>query len=125
MSNTTVSGLGVKTSNCGSCSQIYLQPAQQVVASVMRLGGSARGLVRSITPDEIMNGGVFNGIPVDPVTYVVHGLQQRFALLDDEHRLAAMTQLLAFPDDMEKLSTALLHDMKSCDSEQPGKVTSL
>ena len=72
-----------------------LQPAQQVVAIVMRLGGSARELVRSITPDEIMNGGVVNGIPVDPVTYVVHGLQQRFALLDDEHRLAAMTQLLA------------------------------
>ncbi|MFM7988134.1 MAG: hypothetical protein ACKPKO_53360, partial [Candidatus Fonsibacter sp.] len=52
--------------------------------------------VRSITPDEIMNGGMVNGIQVDPVTYVVHGLQQRFALLDDEHRLAAMTQRLAF-----------------------------
>ena len=73
-----------------------LQPAQQAAAIVMRLGGSARELVRSITPDEIMRGGQINGVQVDPVTYVVHGLQQRFALLDDEHRLAAMTQLLAF-----------------------------
>ena len=35
---------------------------------------------------------------VDPITYIVAGLQQRFAMHDDEHRLAAMTQLLAFPD---------------------------
>ena len=73
-----------------------LQPAQQAAAIVMRLGGAARELVRSITPDEIMNGGIVNGMPVDPVTYIVAGLQNRFALLDDEHCLAAMTQLLAF-----------------------------
>ncbi|MFM7982071.1 MAG: hypothetical protein ACKPKO_22405, partial [Candidatus Fonsibacter sp.] len=72
-----------------------LQPAQQAAAIVMRLDGSARELARSITPDDIMNGGVVNGVPVDLVTYVVHGLQQRFALLDDEHRLAAVAQLLA------------------------------
>ncbi|MFM7979745.1 MAG: hypothetical protein ACKPKO_10555, partial [Candidatus Fonsibacter sp.] len=63
-----------------------LQFDQQAAAIVMRLGGSARELVRSITPDEFMNCGVVNGVPVDPVTYVVHGLHQRFALLDDEHR---------------------------------------
>ena len=43
-----------------------------------------------------MNGGVVNGVQVDPVTYIAAGLQNRVALLDDEHRLAAMTQLLAF-----------------------------
>jgi hypothetical protein len=73
-----------------------VQPAQQAAAIVMRLGGAARELVRSITPDEIMNGGIVNGMPVDPFTYIVAGLQNRFALLDDHHRLAAMTQLLAF-----------------------------
>ena len=62
----------------------------------MRLGGAARELVRSITPDEILNGGFVNGVQVDPITYIVAGLQQRFAMLDDEHRLVAMTQLLAF-----------------------------
>ena len=42
-----------------------------------------------------MNGGQINGVQVDPITFIVAGLQQRFAMLDDEHRLAAMIQLLA------------------------------
>ena len=58
-----------------------LRPAQQAAAIVMRLGGAARELVRSITPDEIMNGGVVNGIPVVPVTYIVDGLQNRFCFV--------------------------------------------
>ena len=32
----------------------------------------------------------------DPITYIVIGLQVWFAMLDGEHRLAAMTQLLEF-----------------------------
>jgi hypothetical protein len=58
-----------------------LQPAQQAAAIVMRLGGSARELVRSITPDEIMHGGQINGVQVDPVTYVVYGLQHALRCL--------------------------------------------
>jgi hypothetical protein len=72
-----------------------LQPAQQAAAIVMRLGGAARELVRSITSDEIVNGGQINGVQIDPIAYLVAGLQQRCAMLDDEHRLAAMTLLLA------------------------------
>jgi hypothetical protein len=45
-----------------------LQPAQQAAAIVMRLGGAAREFVRSITPDEILNGGQINGVQVDPIT---------------------------------------------------------
>ena len=37
-----------------------LQLAQQAAAIVMRLGGAARELVHSITPAEIMNGGLIN-----------------------------------------------------------------
>eukprot|EP00969_Alexandrium_andersonii_P016071 703352-Alexandrium_andersonii.AAC.1 len=33
---------------------------------------------------------------LDPVSYIVAGLQSRFAQLDDETRLAAATQLQAF-----------------------------
>ena len=62
----------------------------------MGLGGAARELVRSITPEEIQNGAFIKGVQVDPITYIVIGLQQRFAMLDDEHQLAAMTQRLAF-----------------------------
>ena len=46
-----------------------LQPAQQASAIVMRLAGAARELVRSTTPDEILNGGQINGAQVDPITY--------------------------------------------------------
>ena len=51
----------------------------------MRLGGAAGEFVRSITPDEILNGGVINGVQVDPIIYIVAGLQQRFAMLVIEH----------------------------------------
>ena len=73
-----------------------LQPHQQAAAIVLRLGGAAREVVRDITADEMMNGGVIHGQQLEPVTYIVAGLQMRFAQLDDESRLAAMTQLLAF-----------------------------
>ena len=43
-----------------------------------------------------MRGGEMCGQHLEPVTYIVAGLQARFAQLDDESRLAAMTQLLAF-----------------------------
>eukprot|EP00969_Alexandrium_andersonii_P269767 11923750-Alexandrium_andersonii.AAC.1 len=73
-----------------------LQPHQQAAAVVLRLGGPAREMCRTITPQELTNGGVFNGVQYDPVSYVVAGLQHRFAQLDDETRLAAATQLQAF-----------------------------
>ena len=61
----------------------------------MRVGGAARELVRSVTPEEIQSGGVIHGVLLYPITFIVTGLQQLFAMLDDERRLAAMTQLLA------------------------------
>ena len=73
-----------------------LQPHQQAAAVIMRLRGSARELGRTITADEIMNGGVINGQALGPVPYIIAGLQARFALLDEEARLAAMTEMLAF-----------------------------
>ena len=51
----------------------YLQPPQQSAAIVMRLGGVARVLVRSITPEALINGGWVNGLPLDPITYMVSG----------------------------------------------------
>ena len=100
-----------------------LQPAQQAAAIVMILGGAARELVRSITPDEIMHGGGVKGVQVDPVTYIEAGFQNRFALLDDEHRLAAMTQCWHSHDVTENQSTARWHDMKWYVSEPIEKVT--
>jgi len=73
-----------------------LAPHQQAAAIVMRLGGAARDLARTITPQEILQGGVINGIQYDPVSYIVYGLHQRFAQLGEESRLIAMTDMINF-----------------------------
>ena len=73
-----------------------LQPHQQCAAIVMRLGGSAREMARMITPQEMVNGGVQNGVAVDPVTYLMGALHQRFSALEEESRLTCMTEMLAF-----------------------------
>jgi len=49
-----------------------------------------------MTPAEMMNGGVVNGAPVDAITLLFHGLQQRFAPLQEETRLAALTSFMSF-----------------------------
>ena len=45
---------------------------------------------------ELMFGGVINGVQLDPVAYLLKGLEERFGQLDDEQRLAAMTEFPAF-----------------------------
>ena len=73
-----------------------LQPHQQCAALISRLGGAAREMGRMITPPEIMQGGVRNGVQLDPATYLLAALQDRFAALDEETRLSSMTELMAF-----------------------------
>ena len=73
-----------------------LQPHQQCAAIIMRLGGAAREMARMVTPQEMVNGGVMNGVAVDPVTYLLGSLHARFAALEEESRLSSMTEMLAF-----------------------------
>ena len=73
-----------------------LQPHQQCAAIVMRLGGSAREMARTLSPQEMVNGGVRNGVAMDPVTYLLSSLHARFAALEEETRLSSMTEMLAF-----------------------------
>ena len=73
-----------------------LQPHQQCAAIIMRLGGAAREMGRMMTPQEMTMGGVINGIALDPVTYLLTGLQARFASMEEESRLKSMTEMLAF-----------------------------
>ena len=63
---------------------------------ISQLAGPARELARQITPAELFNGGVSNGRQQDPVSYLVQGLANRFAWLDDESRLRAAQDLLSF-----------------------------
>ena len=73
-----------------------LHPHQQCAAIIMRLGGSAREMARMITPQEMMNGGMLNGAMVDPVTFLLGNLHAKFSALEEESRLTAMTEMLAF-----------------------------
>ena len=73
-----------------------LTPAQQAAAISMRLGGEARNCVRAMSYNEIVNGGVVNGVQLDPVSYIIAGLDLRFAQMADESRLAAMSEFMAF-----------------------------
>jgi len=73
-----------------------LRPYQQCAAIIMRLGGAAREMARMVTPQEMTTGGVVNGVAVDPVTYLLGSLHARFADLEEESRLASMTEMLAF-----------------------------
>ena len=43
-----------------------------------------------------MHGGILNGVQVDPVTYLLGGLHAKFSALEEESRLTAMTEMLAF-----------------------------
>ena len=44
----------------------------------------------------MMHGGVLNGVSVDPVTFLLGTLPARYSALEEESRLAAMTEMLGF-----------------------------
>ena len=73
-----------------------LEPHRQAAAIISQLGGAARDLARTLTPQEIFNGGVINGQHLDPVSFLIHGLSARFSPLDDEIRIRAAQDLLQF-----------------------------
>ena len=72
----------------------YLQSHHQCAAIIMRLGGAAREVSRTITPQ--VNGGVRNGVQLGPVAYLAGALQVRNAALEEESRLTSMAEFLAF-----------------------------
>ena len=58
-----------------------IHPHQQCSAIILRLGGSAREFARTITPNEMINGGTRNGQLLDPVTYLLGALHARIMTL--------------------------------------------
>ena len=73
-----------------------LEPHRQAALIISQLGGAARELARTLTPQEIFQGGVINGQQLDPVSFLIHGLSTRFSPLDDEIRIRAAQDLLHF-----------------------------
>ena len=62
-----------------------LQPHQQAAMIISQLAVSARELARQITPAELFNSGVSNGRQLDPVSYLVQGLANRFETCCPSH----------------------------------------
>ena len=58
-----------------------LDASRQAAALLMELRGSAQELAREIPPSVVLNVGNVNGVAVDPVTYVMAQLAERFAAL--------------------------------------------
>ena len=73
-----------------------MQPPQQCAAIISQLGGQARELARTLSPAEVFGGGIINGVQLDPVSFLMHGLSTRFGPLDEENRLQAAQALLTF-----------------------------
>ena len=68
-----------------------------IVAIVMGLTGAARTVTRAIPMDRLAQGGPGpSGVHLDPCTYLVERLQSQFADHEEETRLAAMTEHMAF-----------------------------
>ena len=73
-----------------------LLPHQQCAAIIMKLGGAAREMARMITPQEMVQGGMRNGVHVDPVTYLLGAIHARFAALEEESRLTTVMEMTNF-----------------------------
>jgi len=71
-------------------------PHQQAAAIAAELRGTARDLARTLSPNELTNGGVIAGQRLDPVSYIVAGLHMHYAAYDEELRISAMTDMLNF-----------------------------
>ena len=73
-----------------------MEPHRQAALILGQLRGAAASLTREIPINVIMNGGIINGQPADPTTYILHVLGERYAQLGEETRLRVMTDLMMF-----------------------------
>ena len=73
-----------------------LQPEQQCAAIIFQLEGGARELGRNLNAQQITQGGIINGQLLDPVSYLVMRLFQRFAHFQVETELIAAADFEQF-----------------------------
>ena len=73
-----------------------LDGSRKAALLIMQLKGGAQELARGYPPQTLIQGGLINGVQADPLTYVIHGLAERFAALGEELRLGSITELLSF-----------------------------
>ena len=73
-----------------------MSSTQQASAIQLAVRGIARRFALNIPPSAITYGAVINGIPTDPVTYVLYLLSNRFEQLEDERTMRYGAQVLDF-----------------------------
>ena len=71
-------------------------PSRKAALLTMSLKGTAYEFCRTIPPMTLIHGGAINGHHVDPLTYIMHALAERFADLGEELRLTSITDLFNF-----------------------------
>ena len=82
--------------------------ARKTAAVISQLQGSAREFSRSLPPNAILTGGIVNGTPTDPLTFLMFQLSTRYARLGEGARLRAVGDLLSFGRDAnERIDTLL------------------
>ena len=69
---------------------------RQAAFVASRLTGAARERADEWPPRILMQGGIINGNPVPPTTYLTHSLAERRGQLGEEERTQAVTQLMNF-----------------------------
>ena len=69
---------------------------RQAAFVASRLTGTAREYVDEWPPQILIQGGIINGNPVPPMTYLMHSLAERWGQLGEEERTQAVQQLLNF-----------------------------
>ena len=73
-----------------------MSPTAQAAAIQLGLQGKAHEVAMSIPPAAITYGAVINGVPTDPVTYLLYILANRFGALEDERIMQSGTSVLDF-----------------------------
>ena len=78
--------------------QTDLYPHQQAASVITRLGGAAGDLCRGMSYDEITRGGPHprTGVHLEPVAYILSGLQNKYGPLAEEERMAFMQAFTGF-----------------------------
>ncbi len=72
-----------------------MDTSQQAAAIGLSLRGAVSEMYRAMTTQERVQGGVINGVQVDPVTYLLVHLASRFAFLGEEQRLMAQNEFMS------------------------------
>ena len=78
------------------CIVTDLDQPRQAAAVSLQLRGSAAEFVEQMPAQALIQGGMLNGQMVDPMTFLMGHLSQRFAPLQEELRATSMNDLLHF-----------------------------